>query len=204
MPPEPTILRPGQRPGQRLVIATHNPGKLAEFALLLAPYGLDCVAAGALGLPEPIEDAPDFAGNARIKARAAAQAANSFALADDSGLLVSALGGAPGTRSARYATEAGGYAQAMDAIIAATRANSHAAFACAICLATPQGETATYLGYCHGTIAPGPRGATGFGYDPIFIPTGSQKSFAELTKAEKSTISHRGRALRQFVAAHCR
>ncbi len=92
----------------------------------------------------------------------------------------------------------------MATIIAATRANQHAAFACAICLATPQGETATYLGYCHGTIAPSPRGTTGFGYDPIFIPTLAHKSFAEFTKAEKSAISHRGRALRKFIAAHCR
>jgi XTP/dITP diphosphohydrolase len=199
MPPELGRLRSGQR----LIIATHNQGKLAEFALLLAPYGLDCVAAGALGLPEPAEDAPDFAGNARIKAIAAAKAGNAHALADDSGLLVSVMHGAPGVRSARFATDAGGYSQAMASIIAATRTNHHAAFACAISLATPSGQTATYMGYCHGIIAPAARGSSGFGYDPIFIPSGTQSTFAELTKQAKAAISHRGRALRQFIAAHC-
>ncbi|MBW4036144.1 MAG: RdgB/HAM1 family non-canonical purine NTP pyrophosphatase [Proteobacteria bacterium] len=189
--------------GQRLIIATHNAGKLAEFALLLAPFGLNCVASSALGLPEPAETAPDFAGNAQIKALEAARASDTWALADDSGLLVSAMANAPGVRSARFATEAGGYTQAMARIIAATRTNDHAAFACAICLATPDGKTATYLGYCHGHIAATPRGASGFGYDPIFIPAGATQSFGEMDKPTKAAISHRGRALRQFVAAHC-
>lgn len=199
MQPEPIVLRSGQR----LIIATHNEGKRAEFAALLSPYGLDCVSAATLGLAEAEEDAPDFAGNARIKALAAARAGQVCALADDSGLLVSALAGAPGVHSARYAIQAGGYPAAMKQIIAATREADGAVFACAICLATPDGHTATYLGYCHGRIAAAPRGAGGFGYDPIFIPTGSDRSFAELTKAEKSAISHRSRALRQFVAVHC-
>lgn len=184
------------------MIATHNAGKLAEFARLLAPFGLDCVASGTLGLVAPIEDAPDFAGNARIKAMAAAQASGSWALADDSGLLVAALAGAPGVRSARFADEAGGYTQAMAKIIATTRSDNHAAFACAICLAGPAGQSATYIGYCHGTIADAPRGIGGFGYDPIFIPLGQSETFAEIGKARKAAISHRGRALRQFVAAH--
>lgn len=188
--------------GQRLVIATHNAGKLAEFAALLAPYGLDCVASGALGLPEPVEDAPDFAGNARLKAQAAATASGLWALADDSGLLVAALGGAPGVRSARFAQEAGGYPQAMATLIARTREQDRAAFACAICLAIPAGTTSTYLGYCQGHIAPAPRGEAGFGYDPIFIPLGTTKSFAEMDKPGKAAIGHRGRALRQFIAAH--
>lgn len=197
MPPEP----PRLARGQRLVIATHNEGKRAEFAALLAPHGLDCVASGALGLPAPPEDAPDFAGNARIKAQAAAKASGLFALADDSGLCVAAKAGEPGIRSARYAEEAGGYAQAMATIIAATRTDDRAAFVCAICLATPEGATATWLGFCQGRIAPTPRGEGGFGYDPIFVPLGSFRSFAEMTKAEKAAISHRGRALRQFVSA---
>jgi non-canonical purine NTP pyrophosphatase, rdgB/HAM1 family len=199
MLPEPWRLRTGQR----LVIATHNSGKLAEFAALMAPYGLDCTSAAALGLPEPVEDAPDFAGNAKIKALAAAKYSGLPALADDSGLLVAALYGAPGVRSSRYANEAGGYPQAMAAIVAASRTNDHAAFGCALCLAMPSGETATYLGFCHGRIAPEPRGAGGFGYDAIFIPIGSNRRFAEMSDAEKSAISHRGRAVRQFIAAHC-
>lgn len=189
--------------GQRVVIATHNEGKRVEFAALLAPFGLDCVAAGALGLPAPAEDAPDFAGNARIKALAAATASASYALADDSGLMVAAMAGAPGPHSARYASTAGGYPQAMAAIIAATRTDQRAAFGCAICLATPEGQTATYLGFCHGLIAPAPRGTNGFGYDPIFVPASFNLTFAELDEAAKAAISHRGRAVRQVLAAHC-
>ncbi|HEX7390749.1 MAG TPA: RdgB/HAM1 family non-canonical purine NTP pyrophosphatase [Acidiphilium sp.] len=189
-------------PGQRLVIATHNAGKVMEFNALLAPYKLECVAAGALGLPEPVEDAPDFAGNARLKAIAAAKGSGFCALADDSGLAVAAMGGAPGVLSARFAAELGGFAPAMAAVIEHSRDDSRAAFACALCLASPEGETATYLAFCHGRIAEAPRGSGGFGYDPIFIPHGETRSFAELSKAEKNAISHRGRALRQFVAAH--
>lgn len=188
--------------GARVVIATHNPGKLAEFSLLLAPHGLDCVSSGALGLPEPAEDAPDFAGNARIKARAAAAASGCWAIADDSGLAVAAMDGAPGVHSARFAEAAGGYEAAMAKIIAATRALDRAAFVSAICLAAPDGRSSTYLGYCQGRIAAAPTGGGGFGYDPVFVPLGGTRSFAELDKAEKNAISHRGRALRQFVAAH--
>ena len=188
--------------GRHLVIATHNAGKVMEFAALLAPHGLDCMASGALGLPEPEENAADFAGNARIKAIAAARGSGLFTLADDSGLMVAAMGGAPGVHSARFAADAGGFDAAMAAIIERTRDDRRAAFACALCLASPEGSTATYLGFRHGRIADAPRGAGGFGYDPIFIPHGYQCSFAELSNAEKNAISHRGRALRQFVAAH--
>lgn len=188
--------------GQRLVIATHNPGKVLEFAALLAPFGFDCVAAGALGLAAPAETADDFAGNARIKAIATAQASDLPSLADDSGLMVAAMAGAPGVRSARFAAETGGYQAAMADIIAHTAMERRAAFACAICFALPNGFHATYLGLCPGTIAPSPRGAGGFGYDPIFIPHGEARSFAELGKPAKNRISHRGRALRQFLAAH--
>lgn len=188
--------------GERVVIATGNQGKLAEFSLLLAPHGLDCVSSGALGLAEPEEDAPDFAGNARIKALAAAKAGGLWAIADDSGIAVAAMDGAPGVRSSRFASEAGGYEAAMARIVAATRELDRAAFACAICLAAPDGRTATYIGFCQGRIAEAPRGDGGFGYDPVFVPLGETRSFAEMDKAEKSAISHRGRALRQFAAAH--
>ena len=187
--------------GARLVIATHNEGKRMEFAGLLAPFGIGCVSAAELGLAEPVEDAPDFAGNARIKALAAARAASLPALADDSGLSVAALGGAPGVHSARFAREQGGYPRAMAAILERAGDDRRAAFACALCLASPEGETATYLGFAHGTLARAPRGESGFGYDPIFIPLGGSRSYAEMSRAEKSAISHRARAFRQLMAA---
>ena len=189
-------------PGETLVLASHNAGKLREIAELVAPLGVEVVSAGALGLPEPEEGEESFEANARIKALAAAAASGLPAIADDSGLEVAALGGAPGVRSARFAQEAGGYAAAMANIIAASRADDRAAFAAAVCLATPEGRTFTYLGWCRGRIAPAPRGDDGFGYDPVFVPLGETRSFAELGKAEKSAISHRYRALRQFAAAH--
>jgi XTP/dITP diphosphohydrolase len=189
------------RRGARLVIATHNEGKRMEFAALFAPFGIECLSAAALGLAEPVEDAPDFAGNAQIKARAAAQAASLPALADDSGLSVAALGGAPGVHSARFAREHGGYPQAMAEILAQLGADRRAAFACALCLASPEGETATYLGFTHGMLARTPCGEGGFGYDPIFIPLGETRSYAEMTRADKSAISHRARAFRQLAAA---
>ena len=189
------------RRGTRLVIATHNPGKAAEFGELLAPWGIDCVAAGTLGLPAPAETAPDFAGNARIKALAAAEASQLPALADDSGIAVAALAGAPGVNSARFAEEAGGYPAAMAKILAEIRDDRRAAFVCALCLATPDGETATFQGEARGTLAREPRGSRGFGYDPIFIPDRETRSFAELTQAEKNTRSHRAAAFRQIASA---
>lgn len=189
------------RCGANIVIATHNEGKRMEFAALFAPFGIECLSAASLGLAEPVEDAPDFAGNARIKAQAAARAASLPALADDSGLTVAALGGAPGVHSAHFAREQGGYPQAMAAILAQLGTDRRAAFACALCLAVPEGTTATYLGFAHGTLARAPRGEAGFGYDPIFIPLGKTTSYAEMTRAEKSAISHRARAFRQLVAA---
>lgn len=185
---------------QNILIATHNPGKLAEFQTLLAPLGLAAVGAAALGLAEPEESAPDFAGNARLKARAAAKAAGMQALADDSGLRVAALGGGPGVFSARYAGK--DYPAAFARIIAACQIQGEwrASFVCALCLATPEGTTATYIGEVHGLIAPMPRGSAGFGYDPIFIPAGQDRSFAELGPAVKDAISHRARAFAQLAA----
>jgi XTP/dITP diphosphohydrolase len=183
----------------KIVIATHNMGKLREFQHLLAPLGYEVVSAGALDLPEPEETAPDFAGNARIKALAAAQASGLPALADDSGLCVAALGGAPGVHSSRYA--GGDYKGAFARIIEAAVKNQEwrAHFTCALCLAQPDGGSATYIGQAHGVIAPEPRGAGGFGYDPLFIPDGYERSFAELG-VEKERISHRARAFAQVVA----
>jgi XTP/dITP diphosphohydrolase len=184
---------------KKLVIATRNPGKLKEFRTLLAPLGYEVTSSGELGLTEPAETAADFAGNARIKALAAAKASGLPALADDSGLSVSALNGQPGVYSARYAGD--DYPGAFAKIIAAakTKENWVAWFTCALCLARPDGSTATYIGEAAGRIAPAPQGKNGFGYDPIFIPTGYDKSYAELG-AEKEAISHRARAFEQVKA----
>lgn len=188
--------------GTPLLIATHNKAKHTEFITLLAPFGISCHSATDISLAAPDETGLDFAANAQIKALAAARASGLPALADDSGLTVAAMGGAPGVRSSRFATEVGGYRQAMEAIIIRTRNEPRAAFQAAICLATPAGETATYVGICTGTIAPSFRGMYGFGYDPIFIPVGSSKTFAEICEIEKNAISHRARAFRQFAVAH--
>jgi XTP/dITP diphosphohydrolase len=186
--------------GKTILIATHNPGKLAEFASLLAPLGYSAVSAAALNLPEPAETGATFAENARLKALAAARAANLPALADDSGLCVTALGNAPGVHSARYA--AGDYPAALARIIAAATGENdfRARFVCALCLAQPDGSTATYIGQADGIIAPAPSGGSGFGYDPIFVPRGHTKTYAELG-AEKDKISHRARAFAQIAAA---
>lgn len=181
----------------RIVIATHNPGKIKEFLPLLAPLGLQPVSAGELGLPEPAETADNFAGNARIKALAAARAAGLPALADDSGLSVAALGGQPGVYSARYA--GGDYPAAFARIIAAAQAADEwrAWFTCALCFARPDGTAATYVGEAHGRIVP-PQGTNGFGYDPIFVPDGYDQSYAALGADIKDKISHRARAFAQF------
>jgi len=153
-----------------------------------------------MGLPEPEETADTFAGNARLKAVAAAKAAGMLALADDSGLCVAALGGGPGVYSARYA--AGDYPAAFARIIAAAveAGEWRARFVAAICLAWPDGKTATYVGQADGRIAAA-AGAGGFGYDPIFVPDGFALTYAELGAGEKNRISHRARALEQVVAA---
>lgn len=184
----------------RIIIATHNPGKVKEFLPLLAPFGLAPVSAGELGLAAPEETAADFAGNARIKALAAAKASGLPALADDSGLSLAALGGAPGVNSARYA--GGDYPAAFARLLAAAQAAQdwRAWFTCALCYAKPDGTTATYIGEAHGRIAP-PNGSAGFGYDPIFIPDGYEQSYAELGAAIKDKISHRARAFAQLAAA---
>jgi len=189
--------------GSRLVIASHNPGKLREISALIAPRRVDCVSAAALGLPEPEETAPDFVGNARLKAVAAAQASGLPALADDSGFSVAALGGAPGVVSARWAGPARDFSVAMERVQAeiGDDADRRAWFTAALCLAWPDGETATFLGRVEGAAIWPPRGARGFGYDPMFVPLGEARSYGEMDPAEKHATSHRARAFAKLQAA---
>ncbi|HUB45477.1 MAG TPA: RdgB/HAM1 family non-canonical purine NTP pyrophosphatase [Acetobacteraceae bacterium] len=189
--------------GARLVVATHNPGKLREIADLLQPHGVAAISAGTLGLPEPEENAPDFVGNARIKALAAATAAGLPALADDSGFCVAALGGAPGVHSARWAGAAKDFSQAMARVDEkmADAADRRAWFVAALCLAWPDGKTATFVGRVDGEAIWPPRGDHGFGYDPMFQPHGEARTFGEYEPTQKHAVSHRARAFAQLEAA---
>jgi XTP/dITP diphosphohydrolase len=189
--------------GARLVLASHNPGKLAELTDLLRPYEIEVVSAGALGLPEPSEDAPDFVGNARIKALAATKASGLPALADDSGFAVAALAGAPGVHSARWAGEAKDFAAAMARVNRemGDASDQRAWFVAALCLAWPDGHTETFVGRVNGTTTWPPRGTKGFGYDPMFVPTGKDGTFGEMDAAEKHAVSHRARAFAQLIAS---
>jgi XTP/dITP diphosphohydrolase len=191
------------RPGERLVIATHNRGKLNEIAALIAPYRVAAVAAGELGLPEPEETAPDFVGNARLKAQAAAVAAGLPALADDSGFSVAALNGAPGVLSARWAGAGRDFAAAMRRVESAigSATDRRAWFTAALCLAWPDGETASFLGRVEGTAVWPPRGEHGFGYDPMFVPLGGTETYGEMDRERKAATSHRARAFAQLLAA---
>ena len=196
----------------RLVIATHNPGKLREIAALLAPYGLDCVSAGELGLAEPAETGTSFSENALIKAHAAAAAAGLPALADDSGLCVAALGGRPGVYTADWAERQWFEgAPGRDWYLAMGKVEGLLAqqgpdvdracyFACVLAIAWPAGDSAVYEGRAEGTITWPPRGMVGFGYDPVFVPRGSAQTFAEIDPAEKHRISHRAAAFAKLVA----
>lgn len=187
----------------RLVIASHNRGKVREIAALLRPYAVDVVAAGDLGLAEPEEPALTFRANAEIKARAAAAAARIPALADDSGLAVAALGGRPGIESARW----GGPGRDFDAAMARVwhalppDASRAAHFVCALSLCWPDGHCETFEGVVHGTLAWPPRGRNGHGYDPIFVPAGRDVTFGEMDPADKDEISHRADAFRKLVRA---
>jgi XTP/dITP diphosphohydrolase len=188
---------------RKLVLASHNKGKLREIEALLRPLRIEVISAAALGLPEPPEDAPDFAGNARIKALAAATASGLPALSDDSGFCVAALDGAPGVHSARWAGPAKDFGLAMTAVhqrIGDT-ADRRAWFIAALCLAWPDFHTETFLGRIDGTVVWPPRGSHGFGYDPIFVPAGAQASFGEMDPDEKHAISHRARAFAQVLAS---
>jgi XTP/dITP diphosphohydrolase len=201
--------------GDRLVVATHNEGKLAEIRVLLEPYGIDTTSAGELGLPEPKETGETFRENAAIKARAASDASGLPALADDSGLEVEALDGAPGVHSADWGGTAKDFKAAMgrvhDEVQAAGRWSGSgpvANFNSTLALAMPQGEIVYFEGQVHGRLVWPPRGDGGFGYDPMFLPDGHAKTFGEMTRAEKQGntgdadggLSHRARALAKFVA----
>lgn len=182
--------------GSRLLIATHNAGKLAEIAELLAPWAISCVSAGQLGLPEPEETAESFAGNAALKARAAATAAKLPALADDSGFSVAALRGAPGVHSARWAGEPRDFAAAMARVHREMDGSPdrRAWFTCVLCLAWPDGHEEHFEGRVDGTVVWPPRGTHGFGYDPMFVPNGDTRTYGEMPPAEKQRSSHRALA----------
>ena len=185
-------------------IASHNKGKIREIAELIEPFGLTAKGADSLGLPEPEETEDSFIGNALLKARAGAGHADLVALADDSGLEVKALGGAPGIYSARWAGEPRDFYAAMDRVRAeleAKGASDYAArFVCALALAHPGGETRVYEGEVRGTLVFPPRGENGFGYDPIFIPEGHDITFGEMEPAKKHAMSHRAHAFRLLKA----
>jgi XTP/dITP diphosphohydrolase len=190
-------------PGTRLVVATHNPGKLREIFALLAPHGVAVISAGDLGLPEPEETAPDFVGNARLKALAAASVADGPALADDSGFCVAALGGAPGVVSARWAGPAKDFSAAMARVRreVGEAGDPRAWFVSALCLAWPDGNTDTFFARADGTMVWPPRGERGFGYDPMFVPAGGTQTYGEMDPDEKHAVSHRARAFAQLLAA---
>ncbi len=194
--------------GQRLVVATHNPGKVVEFAALLKPLGIETVSAGELGLPEPEETGSTFRANAEIKALASARAANLPALSDDSGLVVDALDGAPGIYSARWAGETKDFSLAMQRLeeelqgAGATAAEQRRAhFVAALTLAWPDGHCETFEGIFEGCVVWPPRGDNGFGYDPIFLPDGYAMTCGEMDAEAKHAISHRALALAQLLPA---
>lgn len=201
----------------KLVIATHNAGKLAEIRDLIGPFGFEVVSAGDLGLPEPVEDGTSFEDNARIKAVAAMQATGLPALADDSGLCVEALDGAPGIHTADWADTGDGsrdFAMAMRTVEeklqakgATTPDQRRAAFVATLCVAWPDGATAFFRGEAPGHLVWPPRGDLGFGYDPVFMPDGHDRTFGEMTAEEKhgwtpgqaKALSHRARAFKLFA-----
>jgi len=192
----------------RLVVATHNPGKLAEIDDLLGPHGIEAVSAAALGISEPDETETTFAGNARLKAVHSAAASGLPALSDDSGLCVDALGGDPGVLSARWAGPAKDFALAMRSIEEKLQAKGavtpqvrRAHFISALCLAWPDGLDEIFEGRVDGTLAWPPRGNNGFGYDPIFVPDGFTQTFGEMEPAMKHKMSHRARAFGKLVDA---
>lgn len=190
---------------KKLVIASHNIGKVREIGELLEPYGVETISAGALDLPEPDEDGLTFIANAEIKALAAAIASGMPALADDSGIEVKGLDGAPGIYSARYAGDGKDFNVAMKKIHTELEAKGEtdksANFTCALTLAWPDGHVESFEGKVFGDIVWPMRGTKGFGYDPIFIPTGHDITFAEMEPADKHAMSHRANAFKQLIDA---
>ncbi len=194
--------------GDSLVIATHNQGKLREIRELLEPYGIGVLSAGELGVPEPVETGETFAENAQLKAVITAFATSQPALADDSGLAVEALDGAPGIHAARWAGEPRDFYRAMARVEeelqakgAVTPEARRAKFVCVLCLANPMGAVQFFEGTVEGHLVWPPRGTKGFGYDPIFVPGGYDETFGEMDPAKKHAISHRANAFAAFKAA---
>jgi XTP/dITP diphosphohydrolase len=191
--------------GTRIVVATHNPGKLTEINDLLRPLGLDAVSAGSLGLPEPDETGDTFAANAILKAQASAMGAGLPALSDDSGLCVDGLDGDPGIYSARWAGPSKDFSVAMqlveDELQKRGTNNRRAHFICALCLAFPDGTHKVFEGRVDGTLVWPPRGAKGFGYDAMFLPDGESLTFGEMEPDAKHAMSHRARAFKLFLDA---
>ncbi len=192
--------------GERIVLATHNKGKVREVAALVAPFGIQVVSAGELGLPEPAETEASFLGNARIKAVAAATAAKLPALSDDSGFSVRSLDGAPGVWTADWAMQPDGtrdYGAAMRKVMeAASEFEDRAAwFTCALVLAWPDGHVEGFEGKAMGHWIWPPRGENGFGYDPLFVPEGRSETFGEMASEDKHRISHRALAFAKLAAA---
>lgn len=189
-------------PNAKLVVASHNQGKVREIEALLAPFKIKTLGAAALNLPEPDETGASFTENAVLKARASALVTGYYALADDSGLVVAALKGAPGIYSARWAGPAKDFYQAMKRVELELDGNPdrRAHFVCVLALAAPDGSCDTYEGRVYGALTFPPRGERGFGYDPIFIPEGKRFTFAEMDPNAKHAISHRAKAFEKFVA----
>ncbi len=189
----------------RLVVASHNAGKVREIGALLAPLGVEAVSAGALGLPEPEETETTFIGNAALKARAAAEASGLPALADDSGLEVFGIGGDPGVYSARWAGPNKDFGFAMQRVheeLEKSGATDFSArFVCALALAEPGGAVEVFEGDVRGLIVWPPRGTQGFGYDPIFQPNGFDRTFGEMSHDEKLPMTHRARAFEKLLAS---
>ena len=187
----------------KLIIATHNPGKLREISALVVPFGMETLSAGDLGLIEPEEDGATFLANVRIKAHAAAQATKLPALADDSGLCVAALDGQPGIYSARWAGPRKDFRIAMERVQLALgdSTDRRATFVCWLALAWPDGHEEVFEGLVRGTLTWPPRGDRGFGYDPVFIPEGHAITFGEMDPDAKHAISHRAVAFNKLVAA---
>ena len=190
----------------RLIVASHNAGKVREIEALLGPLGIETVGAAALGLAEPEETGETFVANAALKARAAATASGEPALADDSGLVVPALDGAPGIYSARWAGPGKDFSVAMDRIERELAARgvaiggTAAYFVCSLSLGWPDGQCETVEGRVDGTLTWPPRGPHGFGYDPIFVPEGHARTFGEMPPEEKQPLTHRARAFERLVA----
>ncbi len=203
--------------GQKLVVASHNEGKVRELRTLLSSFGLELVSAAELDLPEPEETGTTYEENAQLKAVAAAKGAQLWALADDSGLSVDALDGAPGIYSARWGGPERDFGAAMVKVHtelmqkgAMGPGQRTADFVAVLCLATPEGETACFEGRVSGSLVWPPRGTKGFGYDPMFLPEGENRTFGEMTEDEKHAwapdkigLSHRSRAFSKFVKACC-